>query len=321
VGKLVPKIRDTAMILYMIYFGMTVTEVVLLLIAGMPLFDSLCLSFGTAGTGGFGVLGDSIASYPLLQQTIITVFMILFGVNFNVYYLLLFGQVKRALKSEEVRAYLAYIIGAVAIIFLNILHMFGNGLEALRHAFFAVSSLTSSTGFATVNFDEWPSTAKTVLVTCMFIGACAGSTGGGIKVSRIVIAVKTVLKELNSYLHPKSVRKIRFEDKPVEHEVVRAVNVYLITFFILFSSSVLIVSLEGKDLVTNFTGVIACFNNIGPGLEMVGPTQNYAHFNVLSKIVLMFDMLAGRLELFPILLLFHPGIIRDFFRKSPVKNQ
>ena len=199
--------------------------------------------------------------------------------------------------------------------------MFGNGLEALRHAFFAVSSLTSSTGFATVNFDEWPSTAKTVLVTCMFIGACAGSTGGGIKVSRIVIAVKTVLKELNSYLHPKSIRKIRFEDKPVEHEVVRAVNVYLITFFILFSSSVLIVSLEGKDLVTNFTGVIACFNNIGPGLEMVGPTQNYAHFNVLSKIVLMFDMLAGRLELFPILLLFHPGIIRDFFRKSPVKNQ
>ena len=279
VGKLVPKVRQTAKILYIIYFAMTVLEIVLLLFGGMTLFESVNTSLATA------------------------------------------GQVKRALKSEEVRAYLAYIIGAVAIIFLNILHMFGNGLEALRHAFFAVSSLTSSTGFATVNFDEWPSTAKTVLVTCMFIGACAGSTGGGIKVSRIVIAVKTVLKELNSYLHPKSIRKIRFEDKPVEHEVVRAVNVYLITFFILFSSSVLIVSLEGKDLVTNFTGVIACFNNIGPGLEMVGPTQNYAHFNVLSKIVLMFDMLAGRLELFPILLLFHPGIIRDFFRKSPVKNQ
>ena len=300
---------------------MTVLEIVLLLFGGMTLFESVNTSLATAGTGGFGIKNNSLLGFSAYNQWVVAVFMVLFGVNFNVYYLLLFGQVKRALKSEEVRAYLAYIIGAVAIIFLNILHMFGNGLEALRHAFFAVSSLTSSTGFATVNFDEWPSTAKTVLVTCMFIGACAGSTGGGIKVSRIVIAVKTVLKELNSYLHPKSIRKIRFEDKPVEHEVVRAVNVYLITFFILFSSSVLIVSLEGKDLVTNFTGVIACFNNIGPGLEMVGPTQNYAHFNVLSKIVLMFDMLAGRLELFPILLLFHPGIIRDFFRKSPVKNQ
>ena len=321
VGKLVPKVRQTAKILYIIYFAMTVLEIVLLLFGGMTLFESVNTSLATAGTGGFGIKNNSLLGFSAYNQWVVAVFMVLFGVNFNVYYLLLFGQVKRALKSEEVRAYLAYIIGAVAIIFLNILHMFGNGLEALRHAFFAVSSLTSSTGFATVNFDEWPSTAKTVLVTCMFIGACAGSTGGGIKVSRIVIAVKTVLKELNSYLHPKSVRKIRFEDKPVEHEVVRAVNVYLITFFILFSSSVLIVSLEGKDLVTNFTGVIACFNNIGPGLEMVGPTQNYAHFNVLSKIVLMFDMLAGRLELFPILLLFHPGIIRDFFRKSPVKNQ
>ena len=321
VGKLVPKVRQTAKILYIIYFAMTVLEIVLLLFGGMTLFESVNTSLATAGTGGFGIKNNSLLGFSAYSQWVVAVFMVLFGVNFNVYYLLLFGQVKRALKSEEVRAYLAYIIGAVAIIFLNILHMFGNGLEALRHAFFAVSSLTSSTGFATVNFDEWPSTAKTVLVTCMFIGACAGSTGGGIKVSRIVIAVKTVLKELNSYLHPKSIRKIRFEDKPVEHEVVRAVNVYLITFFILFSSSVLIVSLEGKDLVTNFTGVIACFNNIGPGLEMVGPTQNYAHFNVLSKIVLMFDMLAGRLELFPILLLFHPGIIRDFFRKSPVKNQ
>ena len=321
VGKLVPKVRQTAKILYIIYFAMTVLEIVLLLFGGMTLFESVNTSLATAGTGGFGIKNNSLLGFSAYNQWVVAVFMVLFGVNFNVYYLLLFGQVKRALKSEEVRAYLAYIIGAVAIIFLNILHMFGNGLEALRHAFFAVSSLTSSTGFATVNFDEWPSTAKTVLVTCMFIGACAGSTGGGIKVSRIVIAVKTVLKELNSYLHPKSIRKIRFEDKPVEHEVVRAVNVYLITFFILFSSSVLIVSLEGKDLVTNFTGVIACFNNIGPGLEMVGPTQNYAHFNVLSKIVLMFDMLAGRLELFPILLLFHPGIIRDFFRKSPVKNQ
>ena len=321
VGKLVPKVRQTAKILYLIYFGMTVLEIVLLLFGGMTFFESVNTSLATAGTGGFGIKNDSLLSFSPYIQWVVAIFMILFGVNFNVYYLLLFGQIKKALKCEEVRAYLCYLAGASAIIFLNILHAFGNAADALRHSVFAVSSLASSTGFATVDFNTWPATAKTVLVTCMFIGACAGSTGGGIKVSRIVIAVKTVFKELHSYLHPKSVRKVRFEDKPVEHEVVRAVNVYFITFFTLFVASILIISFEGKDLVTNFTAVIATFNNIGPGLELVGPTQNYAHFNVLSKIVLMFDMLAGRLELFPMLLLFHPGIIRDFFRKSPVKNQ
>ena len=321
VGKLVPKVRQTAKILYLIYFALTVLEIILLLCGGMTLFESVNTGLATAGTGGFGIKNDSLLSFSPYIQWVVAIFMIIFGVNFNVYYLLLFGQIKKAFKCEEFRAYLVYLTGATVIVFLNILKTFGSAADALRHSVFAISSLASSTGFATVDFDKWPATAKTVLVTCMFIGACAGSTGGGIKVSRIVIAVKTVLKELNSYLHPKSVRKIRFEDKPVEHEVVRAVNVYLITFFVLFSTSVLLISFEGKDLVTNFTAVIATFNNIGPGLELVGPTQNYAHFSVLSKIVLMFDMLAGRLELFPILLLFHPGIIRDFFRKSPVKNQ
>ncbi|MBO4696485.1 MAG: TrkH family potassium uptake protein [Lachnospiraceae bacterium] len=320
VGKLVPKVRATAKILYRIYFGMTVLEIVLLLFGGMTFFEALNTSLATAGTGGFGIKNDSLLSFSPYIQWVVAIFMILFGINFNVFYLLLFGQVKKALKCEELRAYLALICGAVVIVFFNIIHMIGNAADALRHSVFTVGSLISSTGFATLDFDTWPATSRTILVMCMFVGACAGSTGGGIKVSRMVIAIKTVFKELNSYIHPKSVRKIRFEDKPVEHEVVRAVNVYLITFFIIFTASILLVSLEGKDLVTNFAAVIATMNNIGPGLEMVGPTKNFAHFNVLSKFVLMFDMLAGRLELFPMLLLFHPGIIKAFFRKSNVKE-
>ncbi len=320
VGKLVPKVRSTAKILYMIYFGMTILEIVFLLFGGMTFFESVNTSLATAGTGGFGIKNDSLLSYSPYIQWVVAVFMILFGVNFNVYYLLLFGQVRKALKCEEVRYYLLITLGAIGIICANILATVGNLGDALRHSVFTVGSLISSTGFATLDFDKWSATARTVLVTCMFIGACAGSTGGGIKVSRIIIAFKTVLKELNSYIHPKAVKKVQFEGKPVEHEVVRAVNVYLITFMTIFATSIFLVSLEGKDLVTNFTAVIATFNNIGPGLNMVGPTTNYAHFSVLSKIVLMFDMLAGRLELFPMLLLFHPGIIRSFFKKSPVKQ-
>ena len=320
VGKLVPKVRSTAKILYMIYFGMTILEIVFLLFGGMTFFESVNTSLATAGTGGFGIKNDSLLSYSPYIQWVVAIFMILFGVNFNVYYLLLFGQVRKALKCEEVRYYLLITLGAIGIICANILATVGNLGDALRHSVFTVGSLISSTGFATLDFDQWSATARTVLVTCMFIGACAGSTGGGIKVSRIIIAFKTVLKELNSYIHPKAVKKVQFEGKPVEHEVVRAVNVYLITFMTIFATSIFLVSLEGKDLVTNFTAVIATFNNIGPGLNMVGPTTNYAHFSVLSKIVLMFDMLAGRLELFPMLLLFHPGIIRSFFKKSPVKQ-
>lgn len=320
VGKLVPKVRATAKILYMIYFGMTVLEIVFLLCGGMTFFESVNTSLATAGTGGFGIKNDSLLSFSPYIQWVVAIFMILFGINFNVFYLLLFGQIRKALKCEELRAYLGIIIAAVVIVFGSIVHSIGNTADALRHSVFTVGSLISSTGFATLDFNTWPAAARTVLITCMFVGACAGSTGGGIKVSRLVIALKTVFKELNSYLHPKSVRKIRFENKPVEHEVVRAVNVYFITFFVLFAFSILIVSLEGKDLVTNFTAVIATFNNIGPGLELVGPTSNYSHFGIVSKIVLMFDMLAGRLELFPMLLLFHPGIIKDFFRKSTVKN-
>ncbi len=315
VGKLVPKVRYTARILYLIYFGMTVLEMLLLLCGNMPLFDAITTSLGTAGTGGFGIKNDSMMSYSPYIQWVVTIFMILFGVNFNAYYLMLFGKFGKALGMEEVRSYFLIILAAIGIIFVDILDMSKGAFDALTHASFQVGSIITTTGFATTDFDLWPQTSKTVLVFLMFVGACAGSTGGGIKVSRCVIMVKTVFKELNSYIHPKSIKKIKMDDKPVEHEVVRSVNVYFITFTILFVVSVFAISFEGKGLITNFTAVAATINNIGPGLEEVGPTCNFGGFSVFSKYVLMFDMLAGRLELFPLLLLFHPVVWKDMFTK------
>jgi len=316
VGKLVPKVRYTARILYLIYFGMTILEIVFLLFGRMPLFDAVATSLGTAGTGGFGIKNDSMMSYSPYIQWVVTVFMILFGVNFNAYYLLLFGKIRKAFGMEEVKTYFAIIFVSTAIIFVNILHLCGSAFEALTHAAFQVGSIITTTGFSTADFELWPQMSKTVLVFLMFVGACAGSTGGGIKVSRCVIMVKTVIKELNSYIHPRSIKKIKMDDKPIEHEVVRSVNVYFITFMILFIISVFAISFEGKGLVTNFTAVAATINNIGPGLELVGPTCNFSGFTAFSKYVLMFDMLAGRLELFPLLLLFHPVLWKDIFTKS-----
>ena len=315
VGKLVPKIRYTARILYVIYFAMTVLEVILLLFGGMPVFDALTTSFGTAGTGGFGIKNDSFMSYSPYLQWVVTIFMILFGINFNAYYLMLFGKLKKALCIEEVRAYLFIILAAIGIIFFNILHIYNGIFDALTHAAFQVGSIITTTGFSSVDFNLWPKASQSILVLLMFIGACAGSTGGGIKVSRFIVLIKTIIKELNSYIHPKSIKKIKMDGKPVEHEVVRSTNVYFITFMIIFSASVFAVSFEGKDLVSNFTAVAATINNIVPGLQMVGPTQNFQHFSVFSKYVLMFDMLAGRLELFPLLILFHPGAWKDLFAK------
>ena len=315
VGKLVPKIRYTARILYVIYFAMTVLEVILLLFGGMPVFDALTTSFGTAGTGGFGIKNDSFMSYSPYLQWVVTIFMILFGINFTAYYLMLFGKLKKALCIEEVRAYLFIILAAIGIIFFNILHIYNGIFDALTHAAFQVGSIITTTGFSSVDFNLWPKASQSILVLLMFIGACAGSTGGGIKVSRFIVLIKTIIKELNSYIHPKSIKKIKIDGKPVEHEVVRSTNVYFITFMIIFSASVFAVSFEGKDLVSNFTAVAATINNIGPGLQMVGPTQNFQHFSVFSKYVLMFDMLAGRLELFPLLILFHPGAWKDLFTK------
>lgn len=321
VGKLVPKVRHTARILYMIYLGMTILQMILLCLGDMPLFEAVNTAFATAGTGGFGIKNDSFASYSPYLQWVTTIFMILFGVNFNAYYLLLFNKFKKGFFMEEVRYYLLIIVGAIGIIFINILETSASAFQALTDASFQVASIMTSTGFVSVNYDLWSGTAKTILVLLMFIGACAGSTGGGIKVSRIMIMVKSIFKECTSYIHPKSIKKIKFEGKEVEHEVVRATNVYLITFIILFVVSVFAISFEGYDLITNFTAIATTINNIGPGLEMVGPTQNFGFFNNFSKIVLIFDMLAGRLELFPLLILFHPGTWKDIAaHRKAIKN-
>lgn len=313
VGKLVPKMKHTARILYVIYFVLTVVEFVLLVIGKMPVFHAFCTAFGTAGTGGFGTLNDSFASFSPYIQWVVTIFMILFGVNFNAYYLILFGKIRKALKMEEVRHYFIIIAAAVLIIFINLMGTAMAAGTAFRAAAFQVASIITTTGFCSVDFDLWSQMSRTVLVILMFIGACAGSTGGGIKVSRFVILAKTVAKEMNSFFHPKSVKKIKMDDKPIEHDVVRTVNVYFVTFIIVFTASVFLISVDGKGLVTNFTAVAATINNIGPGLEMVGPTGNFGSFSGFSKYILMYDMLAGRLELFPMLIMLHPAIWKELF--------
>ena len=308
VEKLVPKVRYTARLLYLIYFGLTVLQMILLLIGKMPLFEAVTTAFGTAGTGGFGIKNDSMASYSPYIQWVVTVFMALFGINFNAYYLILMRRFKKAFAMEEVRAYIIIIAVAVITVFADVSTRMDNLWDALRHSAFQVSSIITTTGFATADFDTWSQTSRIVLVMLMFVGACAGSTGGGIKVSRLVILVKTSFKEMMSYIHPKSIRKVKMDSKPIDHEVVRSINVYFITFTVLFAASMLLISFEDKDLVTTFTAVAATINNIGPGLGLVGPTGNFGSFNVFSKLVLIFDMLAGRLELFPLLLLFHPTV-------------
>lgn len=306
VGKLVPRVRTTAKILYLIYLFITVVQIILLLFTGMPLFDAMAMSFGTAGTGGFGIVNSSCGDYTALQQWIFTIFMILFGVNFNVYYLFLIRKPKDALHCEEMRGYLGIILVSTLLITWNIRGMFPNILTALRHAAFQVGSIITTTGYSTTDFDLWPGFSKTILVSLMFIGACAGSTGGGIKVSRIAIAVKTVNKELSSLIHPRNVKVLKYEGKPIEHNVLRSINTYLVAYILIFVVSLLLISLDNFDLTTNFTAIAATLNNIGPGLEKVGPTCNFGIFSPFNKYILMFDMLAGRLELFPMLLLFSP---------------
>lgn len=311
VGKLVPKIKSSAQILYGIYFVMTVAEIFLLLCGGMNPFHAITLSLGTAGTGGFGVLNSSIASYSSYCQWVITVFMILFGVNFNAFYFIMLGKIKKFFSVEEVRWYLGIILAAIVLITVNIYGTYETLGETVKHVSFQVASVITTTGYSTADFNLWPMFSKVMLVSLMFVGACAGSTGGGIKVSRIVILLKTVKKELNNYIHPKSIKKIMFEEKPVEHEVLRAINVYFITFIVIYGASFILISLENQDFTTTFTSVIATMNNIGPGLELVGPSGNFAFWNPFSKGVFMFDMLAGRLELFPLLILFSPKVLKD----------
>lgn len=307
VSKLVPKMKQTALLLYGMYITLTVIEMVLLILWKMPVFDAVNTAFSTAGTGGFGIKNDSITSYSPGIQNIVTIFMILFGVNFSVYYMIICKKFWDVFKSTELKAYLGILFAAILAITFNIKDMYGEFFVALRHAAFQVASIMSSTGFSTADYNVWHGFSKTVLVTVMMIGACAGSTGGGIKVFRITVLLKTLKKELETSVHSRSVKKIKIDGRILNHEVVRAVNVFMVAYIVLFFCSMLIISMENYDFTTNFTAIAAMINNTGPGLEAVGPTQNFGKFNILTKCVCILDMLAGRLELFPVLILFTPS--------------
>jgi len=307
VGKLVPRVRSTAMILYGIYVSMTIAQIFLLLISKIPLFDAVTLSFSTAGTGGFAVKNTSLSDYAWYVQLNVTIFMFLFGVNFNVYYLLLIKKIKAAFAIEELRYYTGIVLLCVFIIAINIKDTFKSFLEALHHSAFQVSSIITTTGFSSMDFNTWPELSRSILVVLMFVGACAGSTGGGIKVSRLIVLVKTIGHEISRCIHPRSIKIIKMDGKKVEDQVIKSINVYLISYLLIFAVSVIIVSLDNFDLITNFTAVAATFNNIGPGLGLAGPTGSFFMFSDLSKFVMMFDMIAGRLEIIPILVLFAPA--------------
>ena len=312
VSRLVPHIKDTAKILYGIYLAITLLEIVILCALGMPLFESLLTSFGTTGTGGFGFRNDSFASFSPAIQNTVTTFMILSGINYTFYFCILSRRIKDAFRIEEVRWYLFLIFASVGMITYNIRPLYANTRDALRNAFFQVGAIITTTGFATTDFNMWPQLSKTILLLLMMIGACAGSTGGGIKVSRVLILFKAIRKELSMMIHPRMVKKIKMDGHNLSHETLRSTNVYMTAYFIVLFVSLLIVCLDEYDLSTNFTAVLATLNNIGPGLELVGPTQNFALFSPLSKCVLMFDMLAGRLELFPMLVIMLPSCWKKY---------
>ena len=306
VGKLVPSLRKTARVLYLTYIALTVSNFIFLLIGGMPLFDAICTAFGTAGTGGFGVKNDSMASYSPYLQNVTTVFMMLFGINFGCYYLLLLGKLKNVFRDEELRLYIGVIVCAVTLIAFNTRHLFSSLGETVRHAAFQVATIVTTTGFATTDFDLWPTFSKTVLVLLMVIGACAGSTGGGMKCSRVLLLLKNLKRNITRILQPSRVQVIRVNGKTVDEQVVSNTGAYLAAYVILLIASTLLLAIDGHSFETNFTATLAAMNNIGPGLDAVGPTCNYTVFSPLSKIVLILDMLAGRLEIFPILILFNP---------------
>ena len=312
VGKLLPRVRDTAKILYELYIGISLLEIVILCLCKMPLFDALTTTFGTVGTGGFGIRNNSLAGYTPLIQNVVTLFMILSGVNYAFYFCLLYRNFKEAFSIEEVRWYFLIILGSVGIIAWDIHDMYAGLLETMRHAFFQVGSIITTTGFSTVDFDTWPQLSKTILIILMFIGACAGSTGGGIKVSRIVILFKAIRKELSMMIHPRMVKKIRMDEHILPHETMRSTNVFITVYFVIFFVSVLVIGIDEFGFTTNFTAVAATLNNIGPGLELVGPTQNFSIFSPFSKCILMFDMLAGRLELFPMLIILLPSCWKKY---------
>ncbi len=304
VEKLVPKMKDSAKILYFIYVFLTILNVVFLLIGGMPLFDSLCTAFGTAGTGGFGIKNDSIAGYSPYLQNVCTVFMLLFGVNFSCYYLLAIRQVKNVFKDEELRFYLGTVLASVLLIAWNVRGLYGTFEETLRHAAFQVASIMTTTGFATTDFDLWPSFSRAILLGLMIVGACAGSTGGGFKCGRTLLLIKSLRRNVRQILHPQKVQVVRVNGQMVTEKVLDNTNAYLAAYAFIIVFSFIVISIDGFSPMTNFSAVLACFNNIGPGLESVGPTCNFGDYGLLSKSLLIVDMLAGRLEIFPILILF-----------------
>ncbi len=308
-GKLVSRMRQTAQILYIIYIVLTIIEIVLLFVGGMPFFDSVLNSFGTAGTGGFGIKNASIGAYDSYYlQGVIGVFMLLFGVNFNIYYLLLAKDFKQIFRNEELRFYIITVAASVIVITVNVHSMFPSWFDAFHHSFFQVSSIITTTGYATTDFSLWPELSRYVLVVLMLLGACAGSTGGGLKVSRALILFKSLRNEMQRVVHPRSVKVIRVDGKVQNEALVRSVSMYLVAYVIVLIVSTLLVSIDNFSFTTNATAVISCMNNIGPGLDLVGPTGNFGSFSWLSKLVLSADMIIGRLEIFPVIALFSPSL-------------
>ncbi len=304
VGKLVPKMKQTAEILYLLYILLTVLDIFFLLLGRMPVFDAICTAFGTAGTGGFGIKNDSIAGYSPYIQNVCTVFMLLFGINFSCYYLLLLRHFKSVFKDQELRLYIASVLVSIGMITWNLRGFYGSFGETLRHAAFQVASIVTTTGFATTDFDLWPAFSKGILLCLMLVGACAGSTGGGFKMGRLLLILKGLRRSVRQIVHPGKVEVVRVNGRPVDEKVMDNTNAYLAAYTLIMGLSFLLISLDNFSVLTNISAVIACFNNIGPGLEQVGPACNFGDFSILSKCVLIADMLAGRLEIFPILILF-----------------
>ena len=306
VDKLTPHLRQTAMILYGIYILLTALCIVCLLLGGMPVFDSFCIAFGTAGTGGFAIKNSSMGGYSCFLQTVVTVFMFLFGVNFSLYYMLLLRKFKAVFKNEELRLYFGIAAGSIVLIAINISRMYNTVYESVHHAAFQVVSIMTTTGYGTVDFEQWPAFSKAILLSLMFIGASAGSTGGGLKVSRVLLLMKSIRRTIRKALHPRRVQPVYMDGRAVSEEVCDNVNAYLAIYCVILVLSFAIISVDGFSIGTNFSAVASCFNNIGPGFELVGATQNFSIYSDLSKIILSLDMLLGRLEIFPLLLLLSP---------------
>ena len=306
VDKLTPHLRQTAMILYGIYILLTALCIVCLLLGGMPVFDSFCIAFGTAGTGGFAIKHSSMGGYSYFLQTVVTVFMFLFGVNFSLYYMLLLRKFKAVFKNEELRLYFGIAAGSIVLIAINISRMYNTVYESVHHAAFQVVSIMTTTGYGTVDFEQWPAFSKAILLSLMFIGASAGSTGGGLKVSRVLLLMKSIRRTIRKALHPRRVQPVYMDGRAVSEEVCDNVNAYLAIYCVILVLSFAIISVDGFSIGTNFSAVASCFNNIGPGFELVGATQNFSIYSDLSKIILSLDMLLGRLEIFPLLLLLSP---------------